>query len=145
MWHSGTLAAAKQAALLARRGIAFSLTTGEETDLEPLRSHVREVLAELLERHDMSLLNVNFPPSPHGSCWTCQSVRHYDGVVVPWKDPAGRPLYWVTVKPIEEVEEGTDRWAVQHGFTSITPLRLDLTDQDALAAAGRLSRVRSVS
>jgi 5'-nucleotidase len=38
------------------------------------------------------------------------------------------------VQPIEEVEEGTDRWAVQHGLTSITPLRLDLTDHAALAA-----------
>ena len=139
IWHSGTLAAAKQAALLARRGIALSLTTADEGDLGPIRSHLTDVLAELLPRNDMVLLNVNFPPAPHGSRWTAQSVRHYDGVVVPGKDPAGRPLYWVTVRPIEEVEEGTDRWAVQHGLISITPLRLDLTDPGALTSAVRLS------
>jgi 5'-nucleotidase len=30
------------------------------------------------------------------------------------------------------VEEGTDRWAVERGLVSITPLRLDLTDQHAV-------------
>ena len=80
-----------------------------------------------------------------GRRWTTQSVRHYDGIVVPGKDPMGRPLYWVTVRPIEEVEEHTDRWALRHGLTSITPLRLDLTDHAALAAAQRLPRARSAS
>ena len=47
-------------------------------------------------------------------------------------DPMGRSHYWVTVRAIEEVEEGTDRWAVQNGLISITPLRLDLTDHGAL-------------
>jgi 5'-nucleotidase len=77
-------------------------------------------------------LNVNVPPAPVGIAWTRQSVRHYDGVVLPGHDPMGRPHYWVSVRAIEEVEEGTDRWAVQHGFTSVTPLRLDLTDHGAL-------------
>lgn len=45
----------------------------------------------------------------------------------------GRQLYWFTVIPMEETEEGTDRWAVEHGFVSMTPLRLDLTDVSALA------------
>lgn len=122
MWHSGTLAAAKQAALLGRRGIALStLTTGDETDFEPLRPHLRGVLAEVLPLDEMKLLNVNFPFAPTGRRWTSQSVRHYDGVVVPGKDPMGRPLFWVTVRPIEDAEEGTDRWAMQHGLTSITP------------------------
>ena len=145
-WHSGTLAAAKQAALLARRGIALStLTTGDESDFEWLRPHLREVLAEVLPMADMTLLNVNFPLAPQGRRWTTQSVRHYDGIVVPGQDPMGRPLYWVTVRPIEEVEEHTDRWALRHGMTSITPLRLDLTDHAALAAAQRLPRARSAS
>jgi 5'-nucleotidase len=38
----------------------------------------------------------------------------------------------LTVEPIEEVEEGSDRWAVERGLVSITPLRLDLTDVTAL-------------
>jgi 5'-nucleotidase len=134
MWHSGTLAGAKQGALLGRRGIALSMVeVGDETELEWLRPHVAAVLEELLPLGHLTLVNVNFPPVPRAMAWTRQSVRHYDGVVQPGKDPMGRTHYWVTVRPIEEVEEGTDRWAVQNGMISITPLRLDLTDHAALA------------
>jgi hypothetical protein len=44
-----------------------------------------------------------------------------------------RPIYWFTVKAIEGEKKGTDRWAFQHHWVSITPLRLDLTDEKALA------------
>jgi 5'-nucleotidase len=44
----------------------------------------------------------------------------------------GRKHYWFTVMPLEPAEEGTDRWAVENGFASITPLRLDLTDEKML-------------
>jgi 5'-nucleotidase len=144
MWHSGTLAAAKQAALLAKRGIALStLATEDDTDFEALRPHLRAVLAEVLPLHEHVLLNVNFPLAPRGCRWTRQSVRHYDGIVVPDEDPMGRPLYWVTVRPIEEVEEHTDRWAIREGFISITPLRLDLTDHAALQEARRAPSPRT--
>jgi hypothetical protein len=39
-----------------------------------------------------------------------------------------------TVVPVEGTEEGTDRWAIEHDFISMTPLRLDLTDTDTLLA-----------
>jgi 5'-nucleotidase len=44
----------------------------------------------------------------------------------------GRKHYWFTVIPLGPAEEGTDRWAVENGFVSITPLRLDLTDEKEL-------------
>jgi 5'-nucleotidase len=37
------------------------------------------------------------------------------------------------VVPIEEVEEGSDRWAMGQNFVSLTPLRLDLTSDEQLA------------
>jgi 5'/3'-nucleotidase len=89
----------------------------------------------LFEEKAMSLVNVNLPPKPRGIRWTRQSVRHYDGKVVPGKDPMGRPIYWFTITPLEGAEEGTDRWAVEHNWVSITPLRLDLTDEKDLARA----------
>jgi 5'-nucleotidase len=39
------------------------------------------------------------------------------------------------VIPIEATDEGTDRWAVEHGYVSMTPLRLDLTNEKELARA----------
>ncbi len=134
MWHSGTLAAAKQAALLGLRGIAFSTPTmGSEPDFAQLRPHVAQVLELLIAERELCLVNVNLPPVPTGLCWAHQSVRHYDGRVVPGQDPMGRLHYWLTVAPVEGVEEGTDRWAMERGLVSITPLRLDLTDAAELA------------
>jgi 5'-nucleotidase len=136
IWHSGTLAAAKQAVLLGLRGFAFSTPTGKsEPDFASLAPWVDRVLEQLLRDPTLTLVNVNLPPNPKGICWTKVSVRHYDGHVVPMADPHGRKVYWLTVGPIEETEEGTDRWAVQQGYVSVTPLRLDLTDHDELAIA----------
>lgn len=47
----------------------------------------------------------------------------------------GRQHYWYTVIPIEQVEEGTDRWAMNQNHVSVTPLRLDLTDDELLKQA----------
>jgi 5'-nucleotidase len=133
MWHSGTLAGAKQAALMGSRGIALSApSVNGEADFDRLKPHVAEVLKLLLPETTLPLVNVNFPLQPHGLSWTRQSVRHYDGKIVPIKDPMGRQLYWFTVVPVEETEEGTDRWAVERSLISVTPLRLDLTDHQAL-------------
>jgi 5'-nucleotidase len=139
MWHSGTLAGAKQAVLLGCRGIALSApTTNGEPDFAQLHAAVVRVLDVLLPLGELSLVNVNFPEtSPGDLCWTRQSVRHYDGRIVPGKDPMGREHFWFTVTPIEETEEGTDRWAVEHGQVSMTPLRLDLTNEDELEKARR--------
>lgn len=134
MWHSGTLAAAKQAALLGIRGIAFSTpATRSEPDFGSLDPFVEKVLTQLIDCDDLPLVNVNLPREPQGIRWTRQSVRHYDGRVVPGEDPMGRKHFWFTVVPIEELEEGTDRWAMKQHFVSITPLRLDLTDEARLA------------
>jgi 5'-nucleotidase len=137
MWHSGTLAGAKQAVLFGRRGIAVSApATSDEPDLQDLVPAVEEVLGVLLPASDLALVNVNLPArSPVGLCWTRQSVRHYDGEVIPGKDPMGRSHFWFVVKKLEEPDRGTDRWAVARGYVSMTPLRLDLTDDEQLATA----------
>ncbi len=132
-WHSGTLAAAKQAALLGLKGIALSVPSAwDEAQFKNLQPWIRKVL-DLIFSESMNLVNVNFPDAPTGICWTRQSVRSYDGKVIRDKDPMGRELFWFTVIPITEVEEGTDRWAVRQGKISLTPLRLDLTNEQELA------------
>ena len=134
MWHSGTLAAAKQATLLGIKGIALSTPVhGTEPDFDALEEYVTKTLGLLLEDGKPGLYNVNFPSAPNDIVWTRQSVRQYDGYVIPGKDPMGRKIFWISVKPLEPAEEGTDRWAVEQGKVSITPLRLDLTDEHQLS------------
>jgi 5'-nucleotidase len=137
MWHSGTLAGAKQGVLFGLRGIALSApATTDEPDFESLKPAIGRVLELLIPASDLSLVNVNLPDcQPAGVRWTRQSVRHYDGYVMPGKDPRGRPHFWFVVKPIDATDEESDRWAVEHGYVPMTPLRLDLTNEPALAAA----------
>lgn len=135
MWHSGTLAGAKQAVLLGMKGIALSTPVGKtEPDFKTLEPYVEKVLGLLLENPNVTLTNVNFPPNPTGIQWTRQAVQQYDGKIVPGTDPMGRKHYWFTVVPLEDAEEGTDRWAIDNGLVSITPLRLDLTNEKELMA-----------
>jgi len=137
IWHSGTLAAAKQAALLGIRGIALSTpSTDTEPDFPLLAPWVARVLELLLPATDLRLVNVNLPAKvPRGIKWTRQSVRRYDGKVVPANDPMGRAVYWYTVVPLEGAEEGTDLLAIENGYVSITPLCLDLTNHHELERA----------
>lgn len=141
IWHSGTLAAAKQGTLFGLRGIALSAPAGgadgKDPDYEALAPHVERVLRILIDC-PARLVNVNFPLAPRGITWTRQAVRHYDGRVVAGEDPMGRHHFWFTFAPIEQTEPGTDLWAMERGHISITPLTLDLTDRaglEQLAAA----------
>ena len=45
--------------------------------------------------------------------------------------------FWFTVKPLEPADEGTDRWAVEQNWISLTPLRIDLTDEAHLESVAQ--------
>jgi 5'-nucleotidase len=132
-WHSGTLAAAKQAVLLGTRGIALSAPISDETtDFSNLEPWIDRALERLLGAEEPRLVNVNFPSEPTALRWTAQAVDQYNGKVVSDTDPMGRPVFWFTVVPLEELREGTDLWAIEKSYVSLTPLRLDLTDYGEL-------------
>lgn len=133
IWHSGTVAAARQAALFGVRAVAFSLEiNGVDPNFEPLRPFLKQVMSLLLEDEGPLLVNVNLPQKPGGIRWTHQSVRAYSGQVVAGQDPRGRQHYWFSAIPLTDPEEGSDRWAVENGLVSLTPLRLELTDHNRL-------------
>jgi 5'-nucleotidase len=132
IWHSGTLSAAKQAVMLGLRGIAFSVPAGLE-DFSALKPWMHRVLDVLLPDNTLPLVNVNLPREPRGMLWTRVSVLTYDGIIIPTKDPYDREVFWFAVTPIEGAEEGTDRWAVEQHWVSMTPISLDLTDEQRLA------------
>jgi 5'-nucleotidase len=138
IWHSGTLAGAKQATLLGIRGIALSAPVkDDDPDFTGLEPWIERVVRMLLDKRCPRLVNVNFPLEPTGVRWTAQSVEQYDGKVVPGEDPMGRRHYWYTVVPLERWADGTDLWAVARGYVSMTPLRLDLTDHEELERVAR--------
>jgi 5'-nucleotidase len=138
-WHSGTLAAARQAALLGVRGIALSVPATLEAHLEPLSPWVSDALSTLIGAvSSLPLLtNVNVPRDPRGLMWTRASTEGYDGRIVPGRDGAGREIFWFDVEPVAGVDHLSDRWAVEQRWVSMTPVSIDVTDEDALAGLRR--------
>jgi 5'-nucleotidase len=134
IWHSGTVAAAKQGVILGVQGIAFSqVINGEEPNYEKQKPYIEQVIRMLITGDQPRLVNVNLPEDPKGIQWTHQSVRHYNGKVVEGQDPNGRKHFWFAATPLTNPDKCSDRWAIENDMVSLTPLRLSLTDDAWLA------------
>ena len=141
VWHSGTVAAARQAVFFGVPAVAFSLDiNGEEPDFAAQKPTEDKVLHLLLEEGALrdvesghpALINVNLPRHPKGMRWTHQSVRSYSGKVIEGEDPRGRKHFWFSAVPLTGPDEGSDRWAVENDLVALTPLRIKLTDDEVL-------------
>jgi len=133
--YSGTVAAAMEAVVSGIPAIAASVDGWEGWDFEPAARVVEQVAREVLARGlpPGALLNVNVPALPYealkGILVTRLGRRVYKDVLIERKDPRGESYYWIGGDPPDgEPLEGTDFWAIKHGYVSITPLKLDLTD-----------------
>jgi 5'/3'-nucleotidase len=139
VFYSGTVAAAIEGTIQGAPAIAASLATRAPADfVEPARwiaDLARRVMERGLPRRQ--LLNVNLPHRPWGEIrevrLTRLGSRVYRDTLVKKVDPRGRDYYWIGGQdPVWEDVEGTDFHAVQSGCISVTPMRLDLTDETAL-------------
>jgi 5'-nucleotidase len=138
--YSGTVAAATEGYLLGIPSIAISLASKAAEHFETAAA----VAVELLQRHGGApagawLLNVNVPDVPRshlkGYRVTRLGRRHKAEDVVKTKNPRGETVYWVgAAGPAADAGEGTDFDAVQRGYTSVTPLQIDLTHHGQMAA-----------
>ncbi len=130
--YSGTVSAAFEAAILGVPALAVSQALGESFSFVPA-AHLAAVLARRVLEHGLprgTLLNVNVPPTPsRGVRFTRLGQRRYTEGVVEDVDPRGNTCFWIGGgDPVWEPIPGTDFAAVGQGFTSITPLQLDMTD-----------------
>jgi 5'-nucleotidase len=133
-FYSGTVAAAREAALRGIPAIAFSLGPGGSMP-HAAREAVELVRRALAVPRDSEgapfLLNVNFPSWRAGSLGvraTRLGRRLYDDEVVVRADPRGCEYYWIGgPNARHEPLAGSDTEAVDAGYTSVTPLRLDHT------------------
>jgi len=139
VFYSGTVAAAIEGSMQGVPAIAASLVTHGPADfIEPARFIRR--LAEALSKREVAhqrVLNVNLPHRPwaeiRGVRLTRLGTRVYSDTLIEKVDPRGRAYYWIGgQEPVWESHEGTDFHAVEHGFISVTPLSLDLTDYRAM-------------
>lgn len=143
--YSGTVAAAMEAVIAGLPAVAVSLDTYElGQDYDYAAQVAAHVVAQVLDRRDSegglpagTLLNVNVPALPPaeiaGVAITRLGRRVYRDVLIERADPRGRPYYWIGGEPpAGHLDEGTDIWAVAHGYVSVTPLQLDMTGHELI-------------
>jgi 5'-nucleotidase len=131
---SGTVGAAREAALQGIPAVAASLAV-EQTDYTAAAAFVKQVV-ELVRQTPLEsgvLLNVNVPPGTQnalrGLRLTRQSQLTGTERFEEQKTPSGRRFFFsVWSEPTGDVE-GTDVWAVEHGYVAVTPLRATEFDQ----------------
>lgn len=115
---------------------------GEDADFEAAVAYGRRIVGSVLEnRIELPLcLNVNVPVGRpdelHGirlcrqnrGFWREEFYRH--------EDPRGREYFWLTGAFVNEEPEAqdTDEWALSHGYVSVVPVQVDLTDYRQLGA-----------
>jgi len=136
--YSGTVAAATEGYLLGIPSIAISLASKTAAYFET----AAQVAVELVQRHGGApagpwLLNVNVPDIPRadtkGYRITRLGRRHKAEDIVKTRNPRGETVYWVgAAGPAADAGEGTDFDAVERGYTSVTPLQIDLTHHGQL-------------
>ena len=137
--YSGTVSAAREAAIMDVPAIAISITSHEAKDFL-CAGKVARLLAQKVTEHGLprgTLLNVNVPNYPEeeieGLLVTEQSKAKWDDIYEKRTDPFGKDYYWLTGKLVEvEDEQKSDQLAIRNKFVSVTPIHLDLTDYDTL-------------
>ncbi len=132
--YSGTVAAATEGRFLGLPSIAVSLLGPKCQHYETAADVAKKLVLHL--RKDplpkFTILNVNVPDLPieevRGFQVTRLGTRHIAEPTIKTVDPRGRRIYLVGKPgPEEDAGPGTDFFAVNEGYVSITPLHLDLT------------------
>lgn len=142
-FYSGTIAAAREGALLGFRAAALSLVYGDGGAVRwpTAERWAAPALARLAQAPwpEGAVMNVNFPDvdadAVTGIEPTRAGRRKIGGAIHEGRDPRGEPYYWIGHGREEDSGlPGTDLEAVVRGAVSVTPLGIDLTDELALAA-----------
>lgn len=133
--YSGTVSAAREAAIMDIPAIAVSVADHAAVNFEFAARLVKELALQVqangLERG--TLLNVNVPDLPEeevaGVLFTKQGKSKWDDVYEERTDPYGRHYYWLTGSLIElDSTLDTDQFAIENNYATITPIHFDLTD-----------------
>lgn len=141
--YSGTVGAAMEGYLFGIPAVAFSQVERGWTHLDDAVAVARDMVAYLLAhiaqnraagRADSAwLLNVNVPNRPRSDLAGVQVTRlgrrHAAQAVICQESPRGETMYWIgAAGDARDAAAGTDFHATEHGFVSLTPLQVDLTD-----------------
>ncbi len=143
---SGTVGAAREAALNGVPAIAASLVAAGHPEYGPAAEYVRRV-AEVVKTKGLErgvFLNVNIPSGAVDAIkgWRVATQSPQFGLegYVEHQSPRGRRYFWTTYEDPTGDAEGSDVWAVEHGYVAVTPLRageFDARTAEAWKALGK--------
>jgi 5'-nucleotidase len=135
---SGTVGAARQAVIEGVPAVATSMATAAVArDLTAAAQQVAGVVRQV-RQHGLppqTFLNVNIPPMPAGGykglqVTTQAAVRAGVETFAEGKRPGtDRTVYWSVYKEGASAPQGTDIWAVNNGYVSITPMHVGEYDE----------------
>ena len=135
--YSGTMGAAIEGSFYGVPSIGFSLLDFlPDADFEAATIHASQMIGQILEKPiELPLcLNVNIPigrPEEIKGVRVCrQSKGYWKEEFYCRKDPRGRDYYWLTgnFQNDEPDAPDTDEWALKHGYISVVPIQVDMTD-----------------
>ena len=137
--YSGTVAAAMEGRFLGYPSMAMSLVGPNLKHYDTAAQIASRLVSRLQEEsfpRDI-ILNVNVPDLPMSEIKGIQSTRlghrHKAEPIIKSKDPRGRDIYWVGPPGMEQdAGPGTDFYAVNNQYVSVTPLQVDLTRHSVL-------------
>lgn len=134
--YSGTVSAATEGCILGIPSIAFSLTSFEAKDYSAAAYFAQQIVQNI---HLKSwpkdvLLNVNIPylsqDKIKGIRITSQSNSRFIEFFDKRIDPQERDYYWLSGNMMtDETHEEHDDYLIRQSYVSVTPLKLDRTDQ----------------
>jgi 5'-nucleotidase len=137
--YSGTVSAAMEGTILGVPSVAVSQEGQEEFRFDVGASYAARVVRLVLDQGlpEETLLNVNIPDRPRrsirGARITCLSRRRFHNPIIEKLDPHGRTYYWIAGKRVSwSRSKDADHEAIEEGFVSITPIRLDSTNHGVL-------------
>ncbi len=144
MSYSGTVAAAMEAAICGIASFAISISSYDRPVFDPAAEFAVHLAQTIAERGlgGAGFLNVNVPALPRdqirGVSITRQGQLRYSNRIERRTDPRGGVYYWLTGERVDRSHGlGGDLDAIEANLISVTPVRLDLTDErslDTLAA-----------
>ena len=137
--YSGTVAAAIEGRFLGLPAVAIS-STSFQPKFMPDAAEISYALISKLTKTTLPsdvIINVNIPDIDKNNLAGVQTTRlgnrHKAEPVVEAQDPRGKPIYWVgAAGPEQDAGVGTDFYAVNNNFVSISPLHLDLTHYQSM-------------
>lgn len=145
--YSGTVAAAREAALYRIPAVASSLVMEDgSADFKLAARLMGQIIGRFYPKQmpPGTILNINIPcGEPSGYCFTRQGSKRGRTLIEEKRDPRGNKYFWIgRNERKKELDPGTDFQAIREKLVSITPLHLDQTDYKALKNYGELGSPR---